>query len=85
MPHEDMEGKIIVTNTTRAQDVELLKKVGIKYVITSTPVIDGVSSGTNVLEASIVAISGAKGELSREEYEDFLKEFKIEPNIQKLQ
>ena len=85
MPHEDMEGKIIVTNTTRPKDIELLKKIGIKYVITSTPRVEGVSFGTNVLEASIVAISGEKGELSREAYQDFLKKLKIEPNIQKLQ
>ncbi len=85
MPHEDMEGKIIVTNTTRESDIELLKKIGIKYVITSTPRVDGVSFGTNVLEASIVAISGEKGELTREVYEDYLKKLKIEPTIQKLQ
>ncbi|MBY9001700.1 MAG: quinate 5-dehydrogenase, partial [Candidatus Heimdallarchaeota archaeon] len=82
MPHEDMEGKIIVTNTTREHDIKLLKKVGIKYLITSTPIVDGVSFGTNVLEASIVALSGEKGELTREGYEDFLKKFNIEPNIQ---
>ena len=85
MPHEDMEGKIIVTNTTRENDIELLKKIGIKYVITSTPRVDGVSFGTNVLEASIVALSGEKGELTREVYEDYLKKLKIEPTIQKLQ
>jgi hypothetical protein len=85
MPHEDMEGKIIITNTTRENDIELLKKIGIKYVITSTPRVDGVSFGTNVLEASIVAISGEKGELTREAYEDYLKKLKIEPTIQKLQ
>ncbi len=85
MPHEDMEGKIIVTNTTREKDVELLKKIGIKYIITSTPRVGGVSFGTNVLEASIVALSGEKGELTREDYEDYLKKLKIEPTIQKLQ
>ncbi|MCK4972318.1 MAG: quinate 5-dehydrogenase, partial [Candidatus Heimdallarchaeota archaeon] len=85
MPHEDMEGKIIVTNTTRETDVELLKKIGIKYLITSTPSVGGVSFGTNVLEASIVALSGEKGELAKEVYEDYLKKLKIEPNIQKLQ
>ncbi len=85
MPHEDMEGKIIITNTTRENDIELLKKIGIKYVITSTPRVDGVSFGTNVLEASIVALSGEKGELTREVYEDYLKKLKIEPTIHKLQ
>ncbi|MHA1686289.1 MAG: quinate 5-dehydrogenase [Candidatus Heimdallarchaeaceae archaeon] len=84
MPHEGMEGKIIVTNTTTEDDVSLLKDLGIKYIVTSTPRIGGRSFGTNVLEAAIVAISGKGGELTREEYNSYLKQFNITPTIERL-
>ncbi len=84
MPLDRMEGKILVTNTTTSDDVQQLKDIGVKYIITSTPRIEGRSFGTNALEAVIVAISGEKRELTRAEYEEFLKKLKIEPVIQKL-
>ncbi|MHA1303453.1 MAG: quinate 5-dehydrogenase [Candidatus Heimdallarchaeaceae archaeon] len=84
MPNEDMEGKIIITNTTTEENMERLRDLGIKYVITSTPRIEGRSFGTNVLEASIVAVSGKKRPLTTEEYNHYLKEFNIEPVIEKL-
>jgi len=84
MPLEDMNGKIIVTNTTTEQDIKMLKDVGIRYLITSTPRVGGRSFGTNVLEAAIVALSGKKRELTTEEYMQYLKELDIKPTIQKL-
>lgn len=85
MPLDGMKGKILVTNTTTEDDVKELKGIGVKYIITSTPRVGGRSFGTNVLEAAIVAMSGEKRELTRIEYEDFLKKLKIEPTIEKLQ
>ena len=84
MPLDGMKGKIIVTNTTTAEDVKQLKEIGVKYIITSTPRVGGRSFGTNALEAAIVAISGKKRELTRAEYQEFLKKLKIEPVIEKL-
>ncbi len=53
-----MQGKIIVTNTTTPDDVALFKQCGIKYLMTTTPVLDGRSFGTNMMEAAFVAVSG---------------------------
>lgn len=84
MPHEGMDGKIVVTNTTTSDDVSLLKDIGIKYIVTSTPRIEGRSFGTNVLEAAIVAISGKGRELTTEEYTQYLEQYNITPTIEKL-
>lgn len=53
-----LDGKIIVTNTTTQADIEALMATGARAVITTTPVIDGRSFGTNVLEAALVALAG---------------------------
>jgi hypothetical protein len=50
--------KIIATNTTTAADVELFREAGIKYLVTSTPVLEGRSFGTNMMEAALIAASG---------------------------
>ncbi|HZU85854.1 MAG TPA: hypothetical protein VFF78_00130 [Anaerolineaceae bacterium] len=57
MPDE-LTGKIIVTNTTTPEDKEAFHKAGVKYLITTTPVLDGRSFGTNMMEAALVAASG---------------------------
>lgn len=81
---EDMKGKVIVTNTTTPEDIELFRKVGVKYLITTTPVLDGRSFGTNMMESALVAISGKKRPLTDDEYGDLLSQLKFEPQIQKL-
>jgi len=81
---DDMQGKIIVTNTTTPQDVELFKKCGIKYLMTTTPVLDGRSFGTNMMEAALVAVSGKKRPLTREEYTEMLTQLKFEPQLQEI-
>jgi len=43
---EDLQGKIILTNTTTSENVEELKKRGVSLLITTTPVIEGRSFGT---------------------------------------
>jgi hypothetical protein len=45
-----LDAKTVVTNTTTADDIALLKKRGVKTVITTTPRYDGRSFGTNVME-----------------------------------
>ncbi|NLI61398.1 MAG: quinate 5-dehydrogenase [Clostridiales bacterium] len=53
---EEMEGKIILTNTVTLNDIEFLKKRGIKMLITSTPELNGRSFGTNVMEAVFLSL-----------------------------
>jgi hypothetical protein len=53
-----LDGKIVVTNTTTAADVALLRTRGVRYLVTSTPRLEGRTYGTNVIEAALVAIAG---------------------------
>jgi hypothetical protein len=55
---DKLENKIIVTNTTTESDRELFKSAGVKQLITTTPMYNGRTFGTNMLEAALVAASG---------------------------
>jgi hypothetical protein len=81
---EDMKGKIVVTNTTTPEDVELFCKVGVKYLVTTTPVLEGRSFGTNMMEAALVAISGKGRPLTLAEYNELLEKFDFQPQLQQL-
>jgi len=81
---EDMTDKIIVTNTTTPEDVELLKARGVKYLVTTTPVMDGRSFGTNMLEAALVAAAGKGRTLTVEELNQIIDELEIKPQIREL-
>ena len=59
---------MFLTNTTTADNVDLLRKRGASKLITTTPRFEGRSVATNVLEAALVALSG-EGSLSSAEYD----------------
>jgi hypothetical protein len=81
---DDMSGKIVVTNTTTPADVELFRKTGVKYLVTTTPVLDGRSFGTNMMEAALVALSGKGRPLSLDEYNELLERLDFKPQLQEL-
>lgn len=81
---ESLPGKILVTNTTTGADIDLLRKIGIKYLVTSTPVMDGRSFGTNMLEAALIAASGKGRKLTHAELNELIDQLKLEPQIQEL-
>ena len=81
---DNMQGKVIVTNTTTAEDVELFRKSGVKYLVTTTPVIDGRSFGTNMMEAALVAVSGKGRPLTWPELDEILDKVGFEPQLQEL-
>jgi len=81
---DHLEGKVIATNTTTSADVEVFRKAGVKYLITSTPVIEGRSFGTNMMEAALVAIAGKGRELTREELNQLLDQLGFQPELQEL-
>jgi hypothetical protein len=83
MPRQ-LEGKVIVTNTTTEDDKSLFHSAGVKYLITTTPVMDGRSFGANVMEAALIAISGKKRKLSQEELNELLDELGFEPQLLEL-
>ena len=78
---DKLPGKIIITNTVTAHDREFLQKAGVKTLITTTPCLEGRSFGTNVMEAMLVALEGARGPLSAEQYLELLDRFSIESSL----
>jgi hypothetical protein len=81
---ERLEGKVIVTNTTTADDIRFFRDAGIAYVVTSTPVLDGRTFGTNMMEAAFIAASGMGRKLSENELTEMLDQLDFAPPIQKL-
>lgn len=81
---DDLTGKVIVTNTTTPEDAAEFKKAGVKYLITTTPVMDGRSFGTNMMEAALVAVSGKGRALTWPELTEMLDKLGFEPQLQEL-
>lgn len=81
---ENMKGKIVVTNTTTPEDVEFFRERGVKYLITTTPCLEGRSFGTNMMEAALVAVSGKKRPLTLTELNQLIDELHLEPQIHRL-
>lgn len=81
---DDLNGKVIVTNTTTPEDVEVFKKAGVKYLITTTPVLEGRSFGTNMMEAALVALAGKGRALSWDELSEMIQKLGFEPQLQEL-
>ncbi len=79
-----LEGKVIATNTTTKADVALFRQAGVKYLVTSTPVIEDRSFGTNMMEAALIAVSGQGRVLTRGELDGLLDRLGFEPQIQEL-
>ncbi len=79
-----LDGKVIATNTTTPEDVELFRQAGVKYLVTSTPVLEGRSFGTNMMEAALIAVSGKGRELTRDELNELLDRLGFEPQLQEL-
>jgi hypothetical protein len=81
---DSLQGKVIVTNTTTPEDVEVFRKAGVKYLVTTTPVLDGRSFGTNMMEAALVAVSGKGRPLTWTELNEMLDKLGFEPQLQEL-
>jgi len=79
-----LTGKVIVTNTTTPEDVAEFKKAGVKYLVTTTPVLEGRSFGTNMMEAALVAVSGKGRPLTWDELSEMIEKLNFEPQIQEL-
>jgi hypothetical protein len=76
-----LAGKIIVTNTTTASDVELLRSRGVRYLCTTTPRLEGRTFGTNVIEAALTAIAGKGRALTADELRSMMSEDDLQPTI----
>jgi len=82
---EEMGGKIIITNTVTSTNVEDLRRRGVSYLVTTTPELSGRSFGTNVFQATLVAISGkSPEELKPEDYLKLIEKIGFKPRVEKL-
>ena len=81
---DDLTGKVIATNTTTSEDVETFRKAGVKYLVTTTPALEGRSFGTNMMEAALVAVSGKGRPLTWPELTEMIDKLGLEPQLQEL-
>lgn len=82
---DDLTGKIILTNTTTSEDVEELRKRGLKLLVTTTPRINGRTFGTNIIEAMALSlIDKPKEEITKEDFRRIINDIPIKPNVEKL-
>ncbi len=88
---EKLPGRVIVTNTTTPADQEFFKQAGIKHLITTTPILDGRSFGTNMIEAAIIAALGRKEPVDYahpgdyfEVMEKAIREIPLRPQVKEL-
>jgi hypothetical protein len=82
---DDLSGKIIVTNTTTEKNVEELRKRHLHLLVTSTPRLEGRSFGTNVMEATLLALMDKpKGEVIPADFAYLIDRIPLKPNIEVL-
>jgi hypothetical protein len=79
-----LDGKVICTNTTTPEDVEKFRAAGVRYLVTTTPILDGRSFGTNMMEAALIAVSGQRRPLTYAELDELIDRLGFQPTIQKL-
>ena len=79
-----LPGKVISTNTTTPADVELFRQAGVLALVTSTPVLEGRSFGTNMMEAALVAATGKGRVLTTDELQALIDRLGLQPQLQKL-
>jgi len=81
---DDLSGKVIVTNTTTEEDMELFRQRGVQHVLTTTPVLNGRSFGTNMLEAALTAVADKGRPLTHDELTEMLVELDLKPTLNTL-
>jgi hypothetical protein len=81
----DLRGKIVLTNTTTAQDVAELKRRGLSLLVTATPRLEGRSFGTNVMEAMLLALIDKPQEaITHQDLAELIDRIPLQPGIEKL-
>lgn len=81
-----LDGKVIITNTTTKEDKKFLQERGVTALVTTTPVLDGRSFGTNVMEGVLVALAGKPWDkITGEEYQQLLVRLNFQPQVIHLQ
>ena len=82
---DDLSGKIIVTNTTTVKNVEELRQRNLHILVTVTPRLGGRSFGTNVMEATLLALMDKpQSEVTDADFLGMIERIPLEPNIEVL-
>jgi hypothetical protein len=82
---DDMSGKIVITNTTTARNVEELQKRNLHILVTTTPRLAGRSFGTNVMEAMCRCLVDKPDEqISPEDFTDLIERIPLKPQVHVL-
>ena len=82
---DDLTGKIVVTNTTTPKNVEELRQRNLHILVTVTPRLEGRSFGTNVMEATLLALMDKpQSEVTQTDFLDLINHIPLEPNIEVL-
>jgi len=77
-----LDGKLVLTNTLTAGDIEELRSRGVTRLVTTTPDFGGRSFGTNVVEAALLALLGKRWEdVTAEDYGRLLGELHLRPRV----
>jgi len=80
-----LDGKLVLTNTLTARDVEELHARGVARLITTTPEIGGRSFGTNVIEAALLAMLGKPlADVDSGDYARLVHELGLRPRVVEL-
>ena len=80
---KDMTGKVIITNTVTASDVADLKARNATLLVTTTPEFNGRSFGTNVMEATCIALLDKEPEdVTPDDYYAILKKLGFKPRVE---
>jgi hypothetical protein len=81
----DLSGKVIVTNTTTEEDRALFRERGINHLLTSTPLLQGRSFGTNMMEAALTAVAAKGRTLTVAEIREMIQQFDMRPVLHHLE
>ncbi|MFN2460722.1 MAG: quinate 5-dehydrogenase [Candidatus Velthaea sp.] len=77
-----LDGKIVLTNTLTARDIDELRARGVSTIVSTTPDFAGRSFGTNVVEAALIAILGKPWTaVTEDDYARVLRELRLRPRI----
>lgn len=79
---DKMPGKTIVTQTLRAADFEWLASTGVKRVVATTPVVEGETFATNVMEGVVLTLLGMRpDEATESDYLSILDKLQWMPTV----
>ncbi|MBC7286594.1 MAG: quinate 5-dehydrogenase [Armatimonadetes bacterium] len=82
---DDLRGKLLITNSTTQEDLELLRQRGLRAVVTTSLRVEGRSFGTNVLEGILIVLADRPvDELTKDDLRTIAQEVGWQPELIEL-